>query len=151
MRFLVDANVICDYLRIREPFYDPARLLFLLGRIGEFELWLSPSQMGDLFYTLTEGGKKSKAEITRNQLRDIRKLFRVCAIGESEVDEALRSDWPDLEDAMVYQAARSIKADAIITRNQKDFAQSRIPVFDCDELFAWLRNEKGVNYDYITL
>ena len=44
-----------------------------------------------------------------------------------------------------------IKADAIITRNQKDFARSSIKVFDCDELFAYLEKEKGLVYDFIPL
>ena len=44
-----------------------------------------------------------------------------------------------------------MKADAIITRNKKDFEQARIPVMDCDELFAWLEQEKGLVYDFIDL
>lgn len=61
----------------------------------------------------------------------------------------LASDWDDLEDACVYQAARGIGADAIITRNQADFARSAIPVFDCGEFFAWMERAHGVDYEAI--
>lgn len=37
----------------------------------------------------------------------------------------------------------------IITRNQKDFEKSSIKVFDCDELFAYLAEEKGLTYEEI--
>ena len=33
------------------------------------------------------------------------------------------------------------------TRNQKDFEKSLIKVFDCDELFAYLAEEKGLTYE----
>ena len=42
-----------------------------------------------------------------------------------------------------------LKADAIIARNQKDFEKSSIKVFDCDELFAYLAEEKGLVYEEI--
>ena len=42
-----------------------------------------------------------------------------------------------------------VEADAIITRNQKDFEKSTIKVFDCDELFAYLAEEKGFTYEEI--
>ena len=77
--------------------------------------------------------------------------MRVYSLTEADVDAALDSAWDDFEDACVYQCARKIKADAIITRNQKDFARSSIRVFDCDELFAYLEKEKGLVYDFIPL
>jgi len=42
-----------------------------------------------------------------------------------------------------------LEADAIVTRNQKDFEKSLIKVFDCDELFAYLAEEKGLVYEEI--
>ena len=43
----------------------------------------------------------------------------------------------------MYQYALKLEADAIVTRNQKDFEKSLIKVFDCDELFAYLAEEKA--------
>lgn len=75
--------------------------------------------------------------------------MRICGVNEVEFDTALDSSWVDLEDACVYQCALKLKADAIITRNQKDFEKSSIKVFDCDELFAYLAEEKGLTYEEI--
>ena len=72
--------------------------------------------------------------------------MHVCSCGREEILRAIDDDWPDLEDAFVYEAARSIKADAIITRNQEDFEKSKIPVFDCEEFFVWYAQEHGIDY-----
>ena len=40
-------------------------------------------------------------------------------------------------------------AEAIITRNQADFDRSTIPVYDCAEFFAHLKNVPGLVYEEI--
>ena len=47
-KLLLDTNVVVDYLNEREPFYEKARLLMIGGRVGEFELWISSSQVNAL-------------------------------------------------------------------------------------------------------
>ena len=54
---LVDTSVLIDYMSMRKPYYEKARLLMLLGSVGEFDLWFSSLQATDLFYVLTDGGK----------------------------------------------------------------------------------------------
>ncbi len=151
MRLLVDTNILVDHLLDRRPFSEPASLLIALGRLREFELWMSASQITDVFYILSDGGKAARALMVRAALRRMREAVRVCALLESDVDATLDSPWDDFEDACVHQCALKIKADAIITRNQEDFARSSIKVFDCDELFAYLRDEKGLDYGFVTL
>ena len=149
MRLLVDTNIILDYLDEREEFIESARKLMVLGFLHEFELWMSASQVTDLFYLLTNGGRASEAEGVKRSIRQARQFIRVCPLTEANVDAALESTWSDFEDACVYQCAFRLKADAIITRNRKDFEKSSIKVFDCDELFAYLAEEKGLVYEEI--
>ena len=52
-KLLLDTNVVIDYLNEREPYYEKARLLMIGGRVGEFELWISSSQVTDLVYILS--------------------------------------------------------------------------------------------------
>lgn len=151
MKLLVDTNVLLDCMLERQPFAESARLLMLLGELGEFDLFISASQVTDAYYLLTNGGKRGRSEAAKRALLEARKFIRIASVIEREIDAALDSSWDDVEDACVYQAARSIKADAIITRNQKDFEKSSIKVFDCDEFFAWLKKEKQVDYGEIKL
>ncbi|CVH80236.1 type II toxin-antitoxin system VapC family toxin [Rubneribacter badeniensis] len=151
MRLLVDTNIVLDYLDERPSFFQSARKLMILGFLHELELWMSASQATDLFYLLTNGGRASEAGEVKKSMRQARQFIRICSLTESDVDAALDSSWDDFEDACVYQCALRLKADAIITRNQKDFERSSIKVFDCDELFAYLEEEKGLAYDFIPL
>ena len=150
-RLLVDTNIGIDYVRRREPFYEKARLLMMLGCLRELELWVGMSQTSDLFYALSDGGRKSRAEEAKRDMRQLRRFLHVCSMGEQELDAAIDSSWSDVEDACVYQAALKIRADAIVTRNQADFAKSTLRVFDCDGLFAYLEAEEGFAYDEIGL
>ena len=151
MRLLVDTNIDIDCLQERHPFGDSARRLLLLGRLRELDLWLSVSQLTDAFYILTEGGKAALAPEAKRQLLDVLKCAHVSPLDEGNAKSALFSSWTDFEDACVYQAALRVKADAIITRNKRDFEKSSLKVFDCDELFEYLREEKGLSYEEIFL
>lgn len=151
MKFLVDTNILIDYLRKREPFYSTARKLMIVGFVKEAELWISSSQATDLMYLLSDGGQKSKANQAKHDLKTLRRFINIYSIGEKHFDAAIDSSWLDLEDALVYQAALEIKADAIITRNQRDFDKSSLKVFDCDELFAFLEKENDVSYEEVAV
>ena len=64
---------------------------------------------------------------------------------------AVSSNFDDLEDALIYQAARSVKAEAIITRNQKDFEISTIPALNSKDFFDWLATHKNIQYEQISV
>lgn len=151
MRCLVDTNILMDVYLDRTPFSEPAELMLALGLVGELELWSSSSQITDAFYLLSEGGKRSLADRTRSIIKKTRKGVRVCSVGEQEIDAALDSPWEDFEDACLYQCALKVGADAIITRNKSDYLRSSIKVFDCDELFAYLKLERNIDYGLIDL
>lgn len=149
MKLLLDSNIVIDFLGKREPYYQSARFLFVLGQVGEFELWVSAAQTNDIFYVLSDRGKRSQIESMKRCLKEVRKVLRICSVGQVEIDEALDSPWEDVEDACVYQSARKIRADAIVTRNLKDYVRSSIKVFDYDSLFTYLKEEKNLTYELI--
>lgn len=146
MRLLLDTNILLDHLLERSSFSDKTDLLMSLGAIGEFDLYISVSQITDALYILSSGGKKSRLQAAKEAMAHAREHVHIAALDEADVDAVLDSDWEDLEDACVYQAARGIRADAIITRNLRDFGKSSIPVFDCPGFFDWMKREHGVDY-----
>ena len=146
MRLLLDANVVVDCLGNREPFYKVARLLMIVGKVGEFELWISASQVSDLIYILSNGGKKALLPQVSRAIESLLGFVNVFATGKEELLSALRASWDDPEDAIIHAVALKLKADAIITRNGKDFSKSSVPVMDCEEFFARLE-EKGLVYE----
>ena len=98
---------------------------------------------------LTGGGKPRLAESVKLRLLKVKRLARICTLGEYDIENALESSWPDFEDACLYQCAKKLHAEAIITRNQADFDRSTIPVYDCAEFFAHLKNVHGLVYEEI--
>lgn len=148
-KLLLDTNVVVDYLNEREPFYEKARLLMIGGRVGEFELWISSSQVTDLMYILSNGGRTSEMDAVMGQLRGLRTFVNVFAASEREVDLMLATSWHDPEDYLLYEIALALRADALITRNQSDFPQGLVPVMDCDEFFQWMRDTHGLDYGEI--
>ena len=146
MRLFLDSNIAIDALEYREPQPTQARLLLSLAKLNELEVWFNSTQISDLAYILSGGGKRSLMPKAASCIKSLCEALHVCSCGREEILRAIDDDWPDLEDAFVYEAARSIKADAIITRNQEDFEKSKIPVFDCEEFFVWYAQEHGIDY-----
>lgn len=151
MKLFLDTNVVVDALVDRNSHHAGARLLLALGKLGEFDLWVSPTQWTDLFYILSEGGKRSRAAMASSLLNELRSGVRISTVGETEIDSAMALGWPDMEDAVVHEAARATNPVALITNNKKDFAQSTLPTYTCAEFFAWLEGERGLSYKEIAL
>lgn len=146
MKLLLDTNVVIDFIQEREPHYQGARLLMTAGRVGEFDLWITSSQVSDLIYILSEGGKRKLLARVLEQLRGLRMFVGVHAASDQEVDRMLAASWKDPEDALLFESALEMRADAIVTRNQSDFESSVIKVVDCDEFFAWMSEVFGLDY-----
>ncbi|HIY84688.1 PIN domain-containing protein [Rubneribacter sp.] len=151
LKLLLDTNVIIDYLHEREPHYRKTRLLMTAGRVGEFDLWITSSQVTDLIYILSDGGSRALIPRVLEQLRGLRTFVNVHAVGDREVDRMLAAAWKDPEDSLIFESALAMRADAIVTRNQKDFESTVIKVVDCDEFFAWVLRDFGLDYDEVAI
>ncbi|MDR1184701.1 MAG: PIN domain-containing protein [Coriobacteriales bacterium] len=147
---LLDTNILVDYLAIRQPFYADARKLMILGAIGEATLWVSASQLNDVFYIVSEGGKPALGPTSQERLQQCRSFIHICAVTEQDVDAALDLGWDDLEDASVYICAEKMGADFIMTRD-RGFPASGIPTLDAAGYFDYLRRERGLTYEEMTL
>lgn len=148
-KLLLDTNIVVDYLEAREPFFEKARLMFIVGAVGDFSLWVSASQMTDLVFILSDGGKERLVPEVLEQLRDVRSILNVAPVGAQAVDKMLATRWKDPEDALVQEVALQIHADAIVTRDTYLLEKSKLPAFDCAGLFDWLRETQGISYEEV--
>jgi len=148
---MLDTNILLDFMLSREPHNTDAQKLMLLGYVKEAELWVSGAQINDLFYVLTDGGKPALNDSAKQSLKKLRQCVHIYKVGEPEVDATLNSNWTDLEDACLYHSALNLKADFIVTRNQKDFSLSSIKVLNAEELFAHLKENKKLTYQVLSL
>ena len=133
MRALVDTNIVMDVLLARRPFVDSASRVFSLVEQSKIEASLCATTVTTVDYLLTQSLSRDEA---RQALRGLLKLFEIASVNRSVIDKALRSKIEDFEDAILEQAARLVGAEAIITRNTKDFHRSSINALDPAELLA---------------
>lgn len=143
---MVDTNIVVDFANMREPFYEDARLLMALGAAREAELRMSSSQMTDLVYILSEGGKHELVPKALEQIRKLRCFIKVADVGPGEIDEMLDTVWDDPEDALLHHIAMSLQVDCIVSRDKSGFQNSTLPVLDCRQLFDQIEREHGIVY-----
>lgn len=129
IKLFLDTNVVMDMLQRREPFFLAAANIFAMSTRDEVQLYVAPITYTTASFLI---GKQDKSEV-RPLLTELRKLSQVTRVDEPIVDQALSSDFADLEDAIQYFSACTTNIDYIITRNKKDFTASKIPVFSPNE------------------
>ncbi|MBR1549859.1 MAG: PIN domain-containing protein [Bacteroidales bacterium] len=131
-RLFLDTNIVVDLLDRREPFCHDAVRLFSMAYNEQVQLVVSPMTFATASFLLRKHG----TEGVRNLLSNLRQLASVATTEERTVDDSLASQFQDIEDAMQYYTALHANAEAIITRNGKDFTASRIPVMTASEYLS---------------
>ena len=131
MRVLVDTNVIMDALSQREPFYANGKRVIKLCERDDVEGILAAHSVTNLFYLL-------RKYFTNDELRDILLglcgIFSVEGIDKEKLMLALKNKgFSDFEDCLQAECAFIAEAEYIITRNGKDFANSRVPCIRPEE------------------
>ena len=68
--------------------------------------------------------------------RKLNLIFEFADFGSTVLERAVNMKWKDFEDAVQSATAESVHADYIITRNLKDFTQSKVMALTPTELLA---------------
>jgi predicted nucleic acid-binding protein len=126
----VDTNIIIDLLAKREPFYKDAQDLFTLSDKKEIQLYISSLSFANAYYSIVKHHKDIDA---KKYLAKFKVLVKILPLEDKVVELALASDFNDFEDGLQYFIAMEYESDIIITRNKKDFKNSKIPVMTAGE------------------
>ena len=133
MKIFLDTNVLMDVLLARQPFcLHSARLLELCVN-GLLEGYVSTITFPTLAYILRKG---HTPEYVRQKLQVLTNVVTLVDFTGILLEQAITLPFDDLEDAMQSVCAISCKAEAIITRNTKDFTFSRIAAFTPENFLA---------------
>jgi predicted nucleic acid-binding protein len=126
-KIFTDTNIVIDLLSRRKPFYEEAADIFSLADKKEIELSVSSLTIANTNYVLLKqmDGNKAKAI-----LRKLSLIVKILPIDDRIIGLALNDEtFSDFEDALQYFTALENGKDMIITRNLKDFKNSKIPTF----------------------
>lgn len=129
MKVLFDTNVLLDVFLEREPFFKASAQAIGAAEKGEIEGWICGTTVTTIYYLLA---KELSAQKANRYVREMLKIFNVSIINRVVLEEALDSTFKDYEDGVLYQSAIHANLEAIVTRNQKDFIKSDIPVYSPD-------------------
>jgi predicted nucleic acid-binding protein len=142
LKILFDTNVVLDLLLDRAPFAEVSEQILSRVEAGELSGYLCATTITTIHYLA------AKALGTPRALAEVRKLlalFEIAPVNRPILENALDSDFSDFEDSVLHEAARQVGADVIVTRNQSDFRQARLPVHSPEEMIRILgqRSQDG--------
>jgi predicted nucleic acid-binding protein len=127
---LIDTDVILDFFFDREPFSDNAAIILSYCELNKLKGFITPVICNNVYYLLR---RTSKHEKVIERLSQLLTFIDVLQMDREIVLEALNSKFKDFEDALQnFSAVKSGNIDAIITRNVKDFTNSKIGVLTPD-------------------
>lgn len=135
MRVLFDTNVIVDLLLNRMPFAEAAARLTARVERGTLAGVVSATTVTTVHYLVAKAAGRAAA---RKQLRTLLDLFEVAPVTRSVLEGAFDHKIQDYEDAVIHEAAREASADAIVTRDLRDFAKADLTVYGPAELLSTL-------------
>lgn len=120
---------------IERLFLHPASHLLSLVEQGEISGLICATTVTTIHYLAT---KILGTEQTRNQIKNLITLFDIAPVNRPVIDDALKSKFSDFEDAVIYQSARHVNAEAIVTRDIKGFKKSKLPIYSPTEMLKIL-------------
>lgn len=124
-KLFIDTNIMIDLLSRREPFFEEAAELFSLADKKQVELSVSSLTIANTSYALLRQMDSNKA---KSVLRKLRLILKILPLDDKIIGLALNDEnFSDFEDGLQYFTAIGDEQELIITRNLKDFKNSKLP------------------------
>jgi predicted nucleic acid-binding protein len=136
MKVLFDTNVVVDLLLERQPHARDAAYLLSKAETGTLQGYVCATSLTTVHYLVA---RALGAGAARRAIAALVSFLEVAPVNRAVIEAALTSSMNDLEDAVECEAARTVGAGAVVTRNAKDFRRSRLPTHTPAELAAMLR------------
>ena len=127
----LDTNFIIDYF-VREDLNGESEKLLQLRESLNLNFFISYLSVANFAYIMR---KLPTCQLSNIILR-ICNVFCVVENTRDQILRSLQSGFNDFEDGLQYQCALDAHCDCIITRNQKDFIDSSIPVMTAGEFIS---------------
>ena len=139
-KLFVDSDVLIDFFTDREPYINSASRIFELNELGIVQIYLSAISLNNIYYlTRKYLGHKMAIQI----IEELVQITEIIGTTKKEIVQALKNDFKDFEDSIQYSSALTITGiDAIITRNTKDYVNSKIAVFTSENYLKTMIGER---------
>lgn len=124
-KIFIDTNIVIDLIACREPFYKEAASLFSLADKKQIEISVSSLTIANANYILSKNIDSNKV---KSILRKLRLIVTTLVLDDKIIGLALNDEsFADFELGLQYYTAIQNNQDLIITRNLKDYKNSKLP------------------------
>ena len=138
MRIYLDTCVIIDYLASRVPFSEDAEKILTLAANNKIYAYISASSITDIHYILKKHFQDE--QITRKYMIKVLSLIEILDTLSYNIKTVFDSPINDFEDALIEEISYQNKLSYIVTRNTKDFKNSRVKVVTPKKLLTIIKN-----------
>jgi len=131
---LIDTNVILDWILKRQPFHQDATYIVDLCMHRKIRGYLTVHTVLNAFYI-------TRKDLMLTERRDLSRLlcnrFEIIGVNREQILNALDAiNFKDIEDGLQMQCAEENNLDYIITRDIKDFQNSKVKVILPEDFIA---------------
>lgn len=140
MKILVDTNIIIDALTGREPFRESAEQIFMLAANQLQDTYITAGSATDIYYLIKK--HLHNTEQSKNTMSKLYQLFGILDVTANDCQDALLSNMNDYEDAVVSCCAKRNQMDYIVTRNIKDYKQSKVKALLPDDFVKFVSQDE---------
>ncbi len=126
-RIFLDTNFIIDLL-VRDEYKEEASNFLAEGARRGFKFHISFLTVANFAYV----ARKLPMNELHHLIDMISSLFVIVPNNAEQIKQAIALGANDFEDALQYQSALDSQCECIITRNEKDFRFSKIPVHSAE-------------------
>lgn len=131
MKIWVDTNIILDVLTNRENFVEVAEKIFKLCEVKKLEGYISTLSIANIVYIMR---KELDLKTIKKLLQTMSYIFTIVDLTSEDLIAATELSFDDYEDAIQSVCAARVKADYVVTRNIKDYKNSKVTVILPTEL-----------------
>lgn len=136
-RLFVDTNILIDLLSRREPFFEEAAELFSLADRKQVELSVSSLIIANTSYVLL---RRLDSNNVKSVLRKLRLILKILPLDDKVIGLALNDEnFSDFEDGLQYFTAIEGEQELIISRNLKDFKNSKLPTMTAKQFIETMK------------
>lgn len=136
MKVMIDTNIILDVLCKRAGLYEASASVMKYCEIGRIYGVVSALTVPNIVYIMR---KELDVQKTKEIIEKLQLIFTVADLKADDITKALSMNFKDFEDALQSVCASRIKADYIVTRNIRDFANSSVKAIAPDGLLKITR------------
>lgn len=135
--YFLDSDIILDFLLKRTPFNIGAKQIFRLSFNKRVKLFVSSLAIANVHYLCTKAVGKEESLLLLEELTD---LVKILPVTEKEIYSAMKSGFPDFEDAVQhFLALQEPQIEGIVTRNTSDYRKSQLAIYTPESFLQLFR------------